>query len=682
MNSKELLCAFGSISHKYYDEAENETLPTSRITLRRPLLIAALIALMAVLVGCTVVYVLRLQDMSIGKETYTQYFNEEGLAIDPTEKERDILTLFGHNGDKIQLALTEWYNFLEAYDPNGEYMTNEPDNPDIPNRYEHTYYCYTQDMVNKLDTIVQKYQLELLEEPVVFQRYQSHIFLAETGIHSLLLSDAEAQIQSMAGMLYPPYNFNMEFELVMDRFNKHLSATIAYTRKNYMPTILPGGMDLTNFTQWDHTTSNGTQLLLALNNKGVGYVIAESDEAMMVLSVKGNLGNTLYPDSSQIISVTDLEAIADVFDYSISPKKINTESTRKQLDEAEAAYRAEHAYVPETYRGFNDYLMRNMIRERDNLLYTFYDLTGDGANELLLGIDGWFDVWITIQDGQAISRVTDSAYLCEGRVLEAYRGNWKYEDFEEHRYNESLSDTAVLDVYPDPESIGSLTGEWIGTIRYTKGQWYKFKDPANIFDLQPITEEEANGLISQYPRLELDWKPLMEYPLDGEGTTLGSYLRAKDVRVSDEELYEIYIDYLQSIKEMYYTHYRIMDFNGDGVKDLLLSGDGEIYWNVLSYRYGTVMNIYTADFVLCEDGIADHCGRRIEYPGIEIQEHEFIRLNGFEEEQMDFVAYNKSTASWECDRDGTPMDAAEAEAILSRYPRIDQGMRPIEELLG
>ncbi len=57
-----------------------------RRSLRRPLLVAAAIAAALLLVGCGIVYALRLQDMSIGKATYTQRFDDKGKAIDPVEK--------------------------------------------------------------------------------------------------------------------------------------------------------------------------------------------------------------------------------------------------------------------------------------------------------------------------------------------------------------------------------------------------------------------------------------------------------------------------------------------------------------------------------------------------------------------------------------------------------------------
>ena len=54
MNGKDLLIDLGNISHKYYEEAENETFMEiqKHKTIRRPLLVAAIIALTMLLVGC------------------------------------------------------------------------------------------------------------------------------------------------------------------------------------------------------------------------------------------------------------------------------------------------------------------------------------------------------------------------------------------------------------------------------------------------------------------------------------------------------------------------------------------------------------------------------------------------------------------------------------------------------
>ena len=188
MTGKDLVIAMSGIDGRYIEEAAPAAAPKTR-SLRRPLLIAAAIATALLLVGCGIVYALRLQDMSIGKATYTQRFDDKGKAIEPVEKSLDIITPYGRSGDAIQQALKEWYEFQESYDPDYLLATNEPDIPGIPNQYEYTYSCYTQEMVDKVNEIAAKYDLKLLEEWIPFQRYQSDIFLEETGIQSLLRTD-------------------------------------------------------------------------------------------------------------------------------------------------------------------------------------------------------------------------------------------------------------------------------------------------------------------------------------------------------------------------------------------------------------------------------------------------------------------------------------------------------------
>ena len=163
MTGKDLLTAMSGIDGRYIEEAAPAAASKTR-SLRRPLLVAAAIAAALLLVGCGIVYALRLQDMSIGKASYTQRFDDKGKAIDPVEKSLDIITPYGRSGDAIQQALKEWYEFQESYDPDYLLATNEPDIPGIPNQYEYTYSCYTQEMVDKVNEIAAKYDLKLLEE--------------------------------------------------------------------------------------------------------------------------------------------------------------------------------------------------------------------------------------------------------------------------------------------------------------------------------------------------------------------------------------------------------------------------------------------------------------------------------------------------------------------------------------
>lgn len=689
MNGKDLLIGLGSINPKYYDEAENDTITEVKRhrTFRRPLLVAAIIALLLMLVGCAVVYVLRLQDMSIGTETYTQTFDDNGKYLEePVERTRDVLTLFGHSGDNIQKATAEWFAFLETYDPDGELMDNNPDHAEIPNQYEYTYGCYTADMVAKVDEIAAKYDLKLLEEWLPFQAWQSDIFLEESEINSLVRSDSGAEVTRLSGMFYPPYNFDVDIELSADSLENNLWITVLYARKDYFPKDYPGGIDLSLYEQWDYTAPDGRALLLALNNKGHGYVIAELDNAMMILSVDGNYSSSAYPTEEQIMTREELEAAASVFDYSIRPQILDRTMVEKRLEESQAAYDAENAYEPETFGSFVDVLIGRYPTPNETAKYTFFDLTGDGKEELLIShINGTIDQCYTVQDGEVLFFWGNDTYLCEGYVLEYYYEDPERSDFHMyHRYTKTDTETAWIDT--DPET----NGDSITVVTKSKGQWYQ-ADDLHAQETE-ISEAEAMAIIEQYPRIALDWKPVMDYPIS-ETQTLRDYYIEKDVRVSDEELIAIYRDYLKKQDEkgyMHYSHYRILDINGDGVDDLLLKGENDaiigntdFYWLALTYRYGIIEG-FASDFYLCEDGVLEHVeSRHAGGIGVEKDGHQFIRCVGFQQDILDFVAYNKSTASWQTDWwDEEPISEDEANAVLAKYPRIDQGMRPISELLN
>ena len=61
-----------------------------------------------------------------------------------------------------QEALAEWNSFCRDYDPDGTIVTaNDNNELGIPNPYYIPYGCYSWDMVDKLDEIVQKYDLKL-----------------------------------------------------------------------------------------------------------------------------------------------------------------------------------------------------------------------------------------------------------------------------------------------------------------------------------------------------------------------------------------------------------------------------------------------------------------------------------------------------------------------------------------
>ena len=159
MNANEILDMIGDAKGTYLWETQKyrdgtagaKPLPLPR---RRLWLVAAVIGLMLLLVGCTVAYMLRLQDLKVAeyRPTTPTVYDENGDVISlPTLPQRTQITLQGAN----QEALAEWNSFCRDYDPDGAIVTaNDNNELGIPNPYYIPYGCYSWEMVNKLDEIV------------------------------------------------------------------------------------------------------------------------------------------------------------------------------------------------------------------------------------------------------------------------------------------------------------------------------------------------------------------------------------------------------------------------------------------------------------------------------------------------------------------------------------------------
>ena len=191
MNGKDLLTELGNIHEKFYMEAENDTLPASP-RIRRPLLLAALIALMLLLVGCGVVYMLKMQNLKLGQSQVTEqrWDKEQHTMVEQTLSQQT-LTLSGLKGTPSYQAAQEWYEFEQTYDPNHEIINSIWGNiPEFPEKYDF-YSPYSQEMVDKIDGICSKYNLKLIDNPVAAQN--TRVLLEYLGIDSILLPDAPAQ---------------------------------------------------------------------------------------------------------------------------------------------------------------------------------------------------------------------------------------------------------------------------------------------------------------------------------------------------------------------------------------------------------------------------------------------------------------------------------------------------------
>ena len=123
---------------------------------RRLLLIAAVIGLSLLLVGCAVAYALHLKDLSLGtyaRETVPTYYDEAGNPI-PTEPQAAPRSIVSLQGTANRKAFAEWQAFLEQSDAKGAQADRNA--AFIPENFRDIYYCGTPEEVQALKDIAQK----------------------------------------------------------------------------------------------------------------------------------------------------------------------------------------------------------------------------------------------------------------------------------------------------------------------------------------------------------------------------------------------------------------------------------------------------------------------------------------------------------------------------------------------
>lgn len=681
MNANEILDMIGDAKGTYLWETQKyrdgtagaKPLPLPR---RRLWLIAAVIGLMLLLVGCTVAYVLRLQDLKVAeyRPTTPTVYDENGDVISlPTLPQRTQITLQGAN----QEALAEWNSFCQNYDPDGAILTaNERNELGIPNPYYIPYGCYSWDMVNKLDEIVQKYDLKLLSPDVGCQSYESSVLFSSLGIDGVFHGDVEY----LSGYFYPEGTFKIEllFRPDTDQWPyKDNSASYYYSVKEYFDPVSYEIADLENCTQWNYTRKDGRPVLLVMNDEWA-RIITDLQDALVTVS----FASSKWDGGTKVqMTQSALEQISEQFDFSIQPHPADMTKVDALMEAAQAAYEAERAAAAENLytQGYEPYIQQKLekaaahsTRTRDGLFYALCDLNGDGVMELLSG--GKASLWeiLSMRDGKSfqyadcekISRLAALQFtVCENHVLELER---------------IRDNSAEIWYYfrADTEGLTYLEG-----LEKNGDSWYSLPvSPTEGSDAEvqtEITEQQAQAIIASYVPLETQpqWQQMKRY---GEPV--------KPIPWTDP--YAIYIatslEWFEDAGKLTYT---LMDLNGDGVQELIAR-------DILTTQAGSTEPVYTLSVHTIVDGklvfvqphgMTDVCEGGILMYGEEDGTHyEFYRMKGTELELIEMIYQDRVSKYWVRAVKGENPQSSNcseetARSYIAQYHPIELNMKPFSE---
>lgn len=491
MNGKDLLIGLGSISPKYYDEAENDTFTEvkGRRTFRRPLLVAAIIALLLMLVGCAVVYVLRLQDLTIGHHTVIhQNINE----TKPTEIQLEVLSLQGIKDSPAYLANQEWLQFTESYTPErGEYWNSEE-----------AYWAYSvldQTMVDKLNEICDKYELKIIGKP--WHEHQDCTqFLNLIGIQSLLRSDSEAVIRIPQGRFFEGGSFTVYGDITLSDGAMPAYITYQYVSKDVFYDVF-AYVDPDTVTERNYSTTGGTAVLLLEGEKS-GMIMVDREDCF--ISVDVALTNEI-----------SLETVADQFDFAVQASALDISAAAAREQESLAASSGGidmNRFCRSTYSEFiQDYLDADQEclmmgwdpSELPRREYAFHDLDGDGKQDLLIFYDGLIGTVVGWKDGKTHEGKSYGITLCEDNVL-----------VEKSAYSAVETWYHIFRFANDGDTVFSNPKEQsIVRLKKAPGGWWRTSSTDHYadFDTQ-ITEEEAMEILNTYYKpVKLDTRPISEF---------------------------------------------------------------------------------------------------------------------------------------------------------------------------
>ena len=368
MKAITLLEAMNGIRDQYILEAHEEpSRQRKRPSRSKFLLIAAMIALMLLLVGC-VAYVLSLRDLKIGDFTPTQ-----GQSAAPSKNE--LISLQGFAGSPGYQAHREWMEFRQSYDPDGNLLNLSPFDDYVEPEEYRVYTCYTREMVEKVDELCQKYGLNRITK-VYVTAPEEEVYEA-VGIPGVLNPNAPAEVQTYGIYYTSDGSFHLEGDATLTGEGYSIDFQYSCVRKDSFCDYSLNVGNIDGYEQW-RISLDGRKVLLALNWEK-GLILADLDDCFISI-------NILLGD--QQMSKEALEAFARLFDFSISPQPIDIAAANQR----EAAREAEQQRVllenqrSTAPRSYEEYFLSH--RGDTSGYYTLLDFDGDGTEELAVGYGG------------------------------------------------------------------------------------------------------------------------------------------------------------------------------------------------------------------------------------------------------------------------------------------------------
>ena len=329
--------------------------------------LAASVALLAALSALAVAAnFFGLRDVLLPEKGSVNVTDERGVVVPGEYEYKDFVSLSGWADTPESRALAEWQAFLEGYDQDGAIISEIGNSPTgFEERYGH-YLVYTQEMADKLEEIVAKYELKLHE--------WMEVVLPETWPQAVGGFFRE-NVVPYSGYIYEngTFRFDGDAELGAGELKGYGPIEYQFSRsvKGTFDDVALNIGDLGGFEEWGYRAADGTSVTLGLGERNRSLILADLGDSFVLVNVlTGREGDDTF--SSGPIGREELEELADSFFYSaLTPVR---EPDRAALLDANARYLEDLENQP----------VETLPSESEDPLYTRTGIRSDVARDFVL----------------------------------------------------------------------------------------------------------------------------------------------------------------------------------------------------------------------------------------------------------------------------------------------------------
>ena len=350
MNGKDIFLGLKYVGDDLIEKAEYGQFPereekpekteNKKKRVRRPFLIAAIIAMMLLLVGCAVVYVLSMKEINIGQQqTYQDVFEydpESGQAVAYLGQEavtEEVLTLAGIQGSRNYQAAQEWFAFKQEYDPDHAIimeLQRTKSVPEFPAEYG-SYNIYSQEMKDKLDEILKKYDLKPIGKEVPFQTEE--LTCKALGMEDIVAPGSDATMKLDYAAYQECGNLNMDFNFILPGTGEEKTLEtrchIYYMHKDAFTEDVISLGEIDTWKEWNYTTASGAEVLIFRSPEDWrGYIFCDRPNYTVTLRFtfvderysNDAAGNMII--DKKFLTDQQIQRLADAIDFSLEPQLV------------------------------------------------------------------------------------------------------------------------------------------------------------------------------------------------------------------------------------------------------------------------------------------------------------------------------------------------------------------------